>query len=147
MSVVSRFISLSWFCANFGRDRGPETLMRSAVCPSQHHSTCCWHDHWDWGAPTSEEVCVVTFLQLCFHEFWSDLVRADDEIGIHEVLSRVVRCYYSCSVFCELGALDCCNSEISCETANIFFCHVVGSLVVRRTIAEPLATRDNIARG
>lgn len=47
-------------------------------------------------------------------------MRADDETGIHGVLSRVVRFYYSCSVVCELGTLVYCNSEISCETANFF---------------------------
>jgi len=73
-------------------------------------------------------------------------MRADNETGIHGVLSRVVRHYYSCLVVCELGALVYCNSEISCEIANFIFCHVVGSLVVRRIIAEPLATRDNTAR-
>jgi hypothetical protein len=71
-------------------------------------------------------------------------MRADDETGIHGVLSRVVRCCYSCSVVCELGALVYCNSEVNCETAN-FFCHVVGSLVVRRVIAEPLEIGDNTA--
>jgi hypothetical protein len=126
MPVGSRFISPSWFCANFGRDRGLETLMCLAVCPSQHHSTCCWHGRWDWGAPTSEEVGVDTFLQLCPTGLSTSWVLVG--LGEGRRWNWYPRSAQSCGTVLllfvfdifELGALVYCNSEISCETANFF---------------------------
>jgi hypothetical protein len=43
------FFSPSSPCANFDRDSGLVTLVRSAVWPSHRHSKCCLHDQWNWS--------------------------------------------------------------------------------------------------